>query len=151
MADWTTPIIPVDAPIAPRNPDDTYPTAFANYIKGGHHTAATTALRDAISADLLEVGMTCAVAADSVTYKLTSTSPVTWAAESSGGITINTLKIVGRTTAGSGASEEIAVSADLSLSAQTLGIATAVTDGIDNIAADIALIADDGFDGGTWA
>lgn len=43
------------------------------------------------------------------------------------GLTMNTAKLLGRTTANSGAIEEIAISANLTLSAGTLGVAAAQT------------------------
>lgn len=64
----------VASAIRPFTSSDTYATAIANEIKGGHHTADSTTARNAIPAARREVGMTCRVG--SVTYILI-TNPTT--------------------------------------------------------------------------
>jgi hypothetical protein len=54
----------------------------------------------------------------------TLVQPSNWNAEHT--LTLATSRLIGRTTAGTGAAEEIAVSSDLSLSAGTLGVASSV-------------------------
>lgn len=82
---WDEPTIPVDAPIAPRDPDDTYPSHFANYGRGGFHTVTTVSARNAIPSGLLALGMACRVTDTGVEYRLTDLSPVTWEEFTGGG------------------------------------------------------------------
>ena len=51
----------VASAIRPFTDQDKYATAYASEIKGGHKSADTTALRNTISADRRELGMTVAV------------------------------------------------------------------------------------------
>ncbi len=46
---WTDPsnVIPVDMPIAPREPTDSYPSHLANYGRGGWHSIASRSATDA--------------------------------------------------------------------------------------------------------
>ncbi|RFZ84762.1 hypothetical protein DYU05_03920 [Mucilaginibacter terrenus] len=67
----------VAAPIRPNDSADQYPAAYQSEIKGGHHTRATIADRDAIGAWLREAGMYCYVIADQSTYRLKN-DLVTW-------------------------------------------------------------------------
>jgi hypothetical protein len=48
----------------------TYPVADQDEIKGGHHSVADITARDAIPAERREEGMTVAVIADQIVYKL---------------------------------------------------------------------------------
>jgi hypothetical protein len=75
---WTEPVTRVDAPIGPLAPTDSYPSHFANYGRGGCHSVASIAARDAIPASRLQVGMLCYVTADATYYTLTDDDPVTW-------------------------------------------------------------------------
>jgi hypothetical protein len=54
----------VTAPIRPNDLMDLYPTAFANEIKGGHHTVPDTNARNAIYAARRDTGMFCTVLDD---------------------------------------------------------------------------------------
>lgn len=82
---WTEPTIKCDAPITPRDPDDTYASHLANYGRGGHHTVTAYADLAEIPADRLEVGMTATVTGTQRIYQLTSADPVTWEALSGSG------------------------------------------------------------------
>lgn len=53
----------VTSPIRPASDQDTFPSAFANEIKGGHHTVAAFADLAKIPADRLQNGMSCFVEA----------------------------------------------------------------------------------------
>lgn len=57
---------PVNGPIAPIDSEDTYPTHFANYGKGGFYTVSTIAERNAIPADRRTIGMTVVVSSGNV-------------------------------------------------------------------------------------
>lgn len=59
----------VIAPVRPQNAADTFPTAWANEILGGHHQAATLAERDAIPSDRIADGMLCSVASPCTTWR----------------------------------------------------------------------------------
>jgi hypothetical protein len=76
---WTEPVTRVDAPIGPLAPTDGYPSHLAAYGRGGLHSVANIAARDAISADRLEKGMLCYVQHSGLYYTLTNLDPVTWA------------------------------------------------------------------------
>ena len=67
----------VGAPIRVNDSQDTYPSAIDNEIKGGLHSVATDADRDAITADRRSAGMECYVIADEKTFKLKN-DLVTW-------------------------------------------------------------------------
>jgi len=82
---WTETVIPVDAPIAPRDPSDTYPSHIANYGRGGFHTFADLTERNALSSDLMSLGMACHVVSNDTDYRLTDLDPVTWTEFSGGG------------------------------------------------------------------
>ncbi len=58
------------APVVRGNPNDKYPTGFANFQKGGHHSKLTIQERDEIFTELREEGMTCFVKEDKITYIL---------------------------------------------------------------------------------
>lgn len=60
----------IASPVVPFDTGDKYATHEAKYGKGGHRTVKTLAERNAIPALRREVGMTCFVEADNVTYKL---------------------------------------------------------------------------------
>lgn len=60
----------VIAAVRPASDQDTYPVAFANEVKGGHHQVPLIADRDAITPDRRQIGMWCTVAEDGKTYKL---------------------------------------------------------------------------------
>ncbi len=70
----------VAATVRPNDSNDIIATAFAGEIKGGHHSVATIALRNAIITQRKEVGMLCTVYNDpgfNGTYQL-SALPNTW-------------------------------------------------------------------------
>ena len=58
------------AAIAPFTTEDTYPTHYAEYGKGGWHSVATIADRDAVPAQRRETGMVVFVQADNTPYRL---------------------------------------------------------------------------------
>ena len=62
--------IAITGPIAPTSTNDTYPTHFPKYGKGGYYTVATLAERNNISADRREYGLRVFVAAANAEYKL---------------------------------------------------------------------------------
>ena len=65
----------VAAPVRPASDLDTFPTALASEIRGGHRSVPTLAARNAISADRREEGMTVTVTADPI-HAIPDTSPV---------------------------------------------------------------------------
>lgn len=75
----------VIAPIRPQAQEDTYPSAFANEVKGGHHQVLTLAERDAIPAGRRLEGMFCYVKEDGKVYKLDS-DLITWTEFSGAGL-----------------------------------------------------------------
>lgn len=60
----------VAAKITTGDTTSTYPIADQTEIKGGHHSVATSAERNAIPSERREEGMTCYVAADGIIYQL---------------------------------------------------------------------------------
>ena len=80
------------APIVPFTTNDTYPTHYAKYGKGGHRSVQSIINRDSIPTSLRELGMTVFVIDNGVTYKLigglTNTS---WVENTAG--TIQTVSI----------------------------------------------------------
>lgn len=76
----------ITAPIRPASDLDHFPTALANEIKGGRHTAATLAERDTIPSDRLEVGMQCWVEAEQKTYRLDAS--LAWVEDMGSGLTV---------------------------------------------------------------
>ena len=60
----------VISPIRPQSEDDTFPSAFANEIKGGLHSVADLVARDAISSDRRQEGMMVYVLSDQNVYQL---------------------------------------------------------------------------------
>jgi hypothetical protein len=60
----------VTAPIRPHSNRDQYPTAYANEIKGGHHTVSTLEHRNSIPHERRSEGMFCTVTTQKVTYQL---------------------------------------------------------------------------------
>lgn len=66
------------SPIRPQDSADTFPSAYANELLGGHHQVADITARDAISADRLSVGMFCTTQDTGTVYVLTSTGPAVW-------------------------------------------------------------------------
>lgn len=58
------------AAIAPFTTEDTYPTHYAEYGKGGWHSVATISDRDAIPVQRRETGMVVFVQADNTPYRL---------------------------------------------------------------------------------
>jgi len=147
---WTERVTPVDAPHAPRDPTDTYPSHLASYGRGGHHYAATTTARDAIPSGRLELGMFCYVEADGKTYQLTDTDPVAWTEfAGSGSGTSATSRIIGRVSAGSGAYEQLTLGDGLEFSGSSVQVAAAVSTQIDSIETTVTDYSD-GIEGGTW-
>jgi hypothetical protein len=70
----------ISATIRPNDSNDIIATAFSSEIKGGHHSVATIALRDAIMVQRREIGMLCSVYNEpgfNGTYQL-SAFPNTW-------------------------------------------------------------------------
>lgn len=70
----------ISSTLRPNDSNDIIATAFAGEIKGGHHSVATIALRNAIIIQRKEVGMLCTVYNDpgfNGTYQL-SALPNTW-------------------------------------------------------------------------
>lgn len=147
---WTERVTPVDAPHAPRDPTDTYPSHLASYGRGGHHYAATTVARDAIPSGRLELGMFCYVAADGKTYQLTDDSPVTWTEfAGSGSGTSAQNRLIGRVSSGSGAYEQLTLGDGLEFSGSSVKVAGTVTTQISDIYTAVTGYAD-GIEGGTW-
>ncbi|MGM9825728.1 MAG: hypothetical protein ACI3Z8_04745 [Paludibacteraceae bacterium] len=60
------------AAIAPFTTEDTYPTHYAEYGKGGWHSVATISDRDAIPVQRRETGMVVFVQAENIPYRLTA-------------------------------------------------------------------------------
>ena len=65
----------VIAPVRPQSDADTFAVALANEIRGGHHSVADAAARDAIPSDRLEIGMFCTTQDDGNVYVLRQTTP----------------------------------------------------------------------------
>ena len=65
----------VAAPVRPASDLDTFPTALASEIRGGHRSVLTISARNAISVDRREEGMTVTVTADPI-HAIPDTSPV---------------------------------------------------------------------------
>lgn len=65
----------VIAPIRPQSDADVFPSAYANEIRGGHHTAADIAARDAIPTERLDVGMFCTTQDTGTVYILRQITP----------------------------------------------------------------------------
>ena len=65
----------VIAPVRPQSDADVFPVAFANEIRGGHHSVADIFERDAISVDRLDVGMFCTTQDDGTVYVLRQIEP----------------------------------------------------------------------------
>ncbi len=82
----TESVLPLGVPIAPTEPTDGNSTHIDNYGRGGLHSVADIAARDAIASDRRRVGMVCYVQSDSTHYKLTAL-PNTWATFGGGGVT----------------------------------------------------------------
>ena len=68
----------VTAPIRPYAVQDTFPTAWANEIKGGPFTSTNLAGLSNISTSRLEIGSLGYAQDTGLLHRLTSTSPVTW-------------------------------------------------------------------------
>lgn len=68
----------VTAPIRPFAVQDTFPTAWANEVRGGPFTYSTLAELSNIPMSRLVVGSIGYVSSENRYYRLTSTSPVTW-------------------------------------------------------------------------
>ena len=64
----------VAAPIRPFDTNDSFPTAFANEVKGGHHTVDDEAARFAIPVQRREKGMLVTQIDTGKTYKLITDS-----------------------------------------------------------------------------
>lgn len=60
----------VAAPVRPAGEADTFPSAYANEIKGGLHAVETLVQRDVIPAERREDGMLCAVGETGTVYQL---------------------------------------------------------------------------------
>lgn len=60
----------VVSPIRPQNDSDTFPSAYANELKGGFHQVADITARNNISSDRRQVGMWCYVIATGQTFQL---------------------------------------------------------------------------------
>ena len=69
----------VIAPVRPQASNDTFPSAIANEIKGGPFTATNLAGLSNIPAERLTIGSLGYAESTGLYYRLTSTSPVTWA------------------------------------------------------------------------
>ena len=65
-----TGITPVIAPIDTPDSLDTFPTGFANKLKGGYKTVSTIVERDAIPSERREEGNKVYVISEEITYKL---------------------------------------------------------------------------------
>lgn len=70
-------VLSVGVPIAPPEPTDINPTHIAEYGRGGLHSVADIAARNAIGTDRKKVGMLVYVQSESKYYTLTSL-PGTW-------------------------------------------------------------------------
>jgi hypothetical protein len=144
---WSEPVIPVDAPIGPRDPADATPSHIANYGRGGWHAVADIAARNAIPSERLVVGMAVRVVSEGKEYRLTSVSPVTWNEFTGGGsVTLPQGRVAGRYSAGTGTYEPVPVGDGLEMDSTSLRVSEALTAEIDAIAA--ALDAIDGIFGG---
>jgi hypothetical protein len=74
------------APVRPQSTADTYPTAYASDLLGGHQEFATLAERDAIPAERREEGMTVWVVATETLYVLSGgIANTNWLPFSTGG------------------------------------------------------------------
>ena len=60
----------VTSPVRPQGVSDTYPSAYASELLGGHHEFATLVDRNALSSDRREEGMTAWVVETGVLYVL---------------------------------------------------------------------------------
>jgi hypothetical protein len=60
----------VTSPIRPHGIQDTFPSAHANELLGGHHQVTLLVERNAISLERRLIGMTCYVQEAAVTYQL---------------------------------------------------------------------------------
>jgi hypothetical protein len=69
----------VIAPIRPQATNDTFPSAIANEIRGGPFTVTNLAGLSNIPAERLTIGSLGYAESTGLYYRLTSTSPVTWA------------------------------------------------------------------------
>jgi hypothetical protein len=79
----------VIAPVRPAAVGDTYPTAYANELLGGHKQVNLLTDRDAIAPSLREEGMTCWVIETGKLYVLTGgIADTNWAAFQSGSTTL---------------------------------------------------------------
>ncbi|MBC8051871.1 MAG: hypothetical protein H7Y13_02285 [Sphingobacteriaceae bacterium] len=67
----------IGATIRAADSEDSYPVAFQNEIKGGHHSKSSVTAMEAIPAHLREPGMTCFVTANGFTYGL-GNDLITW-------------------------------------------------------------------------
>lgn len=76
----------VIAPIRPQAVEDTFPSAYSNEVKGGHHQVNTIAERDVIPTPRRLEGMFCYVKADGKVYKLEA-DLVTWTEFAGAGLT----------------------------------------------------------------
>lgn len=150
---WTETVIPVDAPIAPRDPSDTYPSHIANYGRGGFHTFADLTERNALSSDLMSLGMGCRVVSNDTDYRLTDLDPVTWTALSAGG----GLDVLDPSPAGS--YDVLAATVDqygrVTVAANATDIASETTQdailaAVTDIQTDVTSILTGGTAGGTW-
>jgi hypothetical protein len=76
--------VPITGPLSTTNPSDSYPTHLANDGRGGLHSVATLAERNAIPPDRRAPGMVVYVQADQTHYHLAN-NLATWGTFSRGG------------------------------------------------------------------
>jgi hypothetical protein len=76
--------VPINAPLGPTDLRDEYPTHLSKYGRGGLHSVATAAERNAISGLRREAGMLAYVRENRQYYKLEN-DLVTWSEFSTGG------------------------------------------------------------------
>ncbi len=77
--------IQIASQLIPRN-GNTWPIAEDVHIKGGYRVLSTLVDRDAVDVLTLKVGTKVYVVENQTEYRVTSLDPVTWAEETSGGI-----------------------------------------------------------------
>lgn len=150
---YDEPVIRTDAPIAPRERTDNVASHIAEYGRGGLHSVATEAARNAIPSQRLTVGMLVYIVAEDRYDKLTAITPsVTWAEDVVGSgstTTIPTQRIAGRVSSGTGAIEALTLGDGLEFDGTSVRVDNAVTDQIDAIETTVDGYAG-GIDGGTW-